>query len=64
MKVAYDGVIIGGGIVGLAVARELKKRIGKSLRLCLVEKEPQLGRIMFIKGRLFVPSPSLPSTFA
>jgi (S)-2-hydroxyglutarate dehydrogenase len=39
----YDVVIIGGGIVGLAVALEITKRFPR-LRLLLLEKEPQVGQ--------------------
>lgn len=40
----FDFVIVGGGIIGLAVGRELQKRTGSALRLCLVEKERSLGK--------------------
>jgi (S)-2-hydroxyglutarate dehydrogenase len=39
----YDVVIIGGGIVGLAVAREITKRFHR-LRLLLLEKESRVGQ--------------------
>jgi L-2-hydroxyglutarate oxidase LhgO len=40
----FDLVIVGGGIIGLAVGRELQKRAGSALRLCVVEKERYLGK--------------------
>jgi (S)-2-hydroxyglutarate dehydrogenase len=39
----YDVTIIGGGIVGLAVAREITQRFPR-LRLLLLEKEDRVGR--------------------
>jgi L-2-hydroxyglutarate oxidase len=39
----HDAVIVGGGIVGLAVALEITKRFPR-LRLLLVEKEDRVGR--------------------
>src|ERR1700674_3735223 len=39
----YDVTIIGGGIVGLAVALEVTKRFPR-LRLLLLEKEDRVGR--------------------
>ncbi len=39
----YDVVIVGGGIVGLAVALEITKRF-RQLRLLLLEKEAGVGR--------------------
>jgi (S)-2-hydroxyglutarate dehydrogenase len=39
----YDVVIVGGGIVGLAVALEITKRFPR-LRLLLLEKEPRVGQ--------------------
>jgi len=39
----YNVVVIGGGIVGLAVAREITKRF-PALRLLLVEKEDRVAR--------------------
>jgi L-2-hydroxyglutarate oxidase len=39
----YDCVIIGGGIVGLSTAWQLKQRQPKS-RILLLEKESQVGR--------------------
>src|SRR5580704_12593972 len=39
----HDIVIIGGGIVGLAVALEITKRFPR-LRLLLLEKEDRVGR--------------------
>lgn len=40
--VLYDLVVVGGGIVGLATAREVAMRHPK-MRIALVEKEKQLG---------------------
>src|ERR1700758_1374857 len=39
----YDVVIVGGGIVGLAVALEITRRFPR-LRLLLLEKENDVGR--------------------
>src|ERR1035438_7082398 len=39
----HDVIIVGGGIVGLAVALEITKRFPR-LRLLLVEKEDRVGR--------------------
>ena len=39
----YDTIVIGGGIVGLAIARELLSRDPKQ-RIAIFEKEPELGR--------------------
>ena len=39
----YDVVIVGGGIVGLAVALEITRRF-RRLRLLLLEKEDRVGR--------------------
>jgi (S)-2-hydroxyglutarate dehydrogenase len=39
----YDLVIVGGGLVGLATAREFLKR-QPGLRLALLEKEPEISR--------------------
>src|SRR6201997_4424657 len=39
----YDVIIIGGGIVGLAVALEITRRFSR-LRLLLLEKENDVGR--------------------
>ncbi len=36
----YDAAIIGGGVVGCAVARELSRY---DLRICLIEKEKEIG---------------------
>lgn len=41
----YDLVIVGGGIVGLATARETATR-HPNMRIALVEKEKQLGMCM------------------
>jgi L-2-hydroxyglutarate oxidase LhgO len=38
---SYDFVVIGGGIVGLTIARELSRR--KAGSICLLEKEPEFG---------------------
>ena len=38
----YDLVIVGGGIVGLATAREISLR-HSSLRIAVVEKENKIG---------------------
>lgn len=40
----YDVVIVGGGIVGMAVARELALR-HRNFKLAVVEKENQLGKL-------------------
>jgi L-2-hydroxyglutarate oxidase LhgO len=39
----YDTIVIGGGIVGLAIARELLSR-DPNQRIAIFEKEPELGR--------------------
>ena len=39
---AYDIVVIGGGIVGLATARDLLKR-RPGLKLAILEKEPEIA---------------------
>lgn len=39
----YDAAIIGGGVVGCAVARELSRY---DLRICLIEKEKEIGSRM------------------
>lgn len=39
---AYDIVIVGGGIIGCATARELVQRHSK-LKVAIVEKENKLG---------------------
>jgi len=41
-KHAYDVVIVGGGIVGAATAREIQTRY-PMLKLALVEKEADFG---------------------
>ena len=41
----YDLVVVGGGIVGLATARETSLR-HPNMRIALVEKEKQLGKYM------------------
>ena len=40
----YDVAIVGGGIVGLATAKELKKR-NPNLNCIVLEKEDSLGKI-------------------
>jgi L-2-hydroxyglutarate oxidase len=40
---SYDVVVVGAGIVGLAVARELLSR-RPGLRLAVVDKEPEVAR--------------------
>jgi len=42
MKISYDVIIAGGGIIGLAVARSLLLEKPK-LRVLVIEKEPELG---------------------
>ncbi len=42
MPLKYDIVIVGGGIVGLTLARELAMR--KTGRIAVLEKEPEVGR--------------------
>lgn len=42
MTEAYDIIVIGGGIVGLSVAREVTRQFPR-LRLALVEKEARVG---------------------
>lgn len=42
MTEAYDIIVIGGGIVGLSVAREVTRQFPR-LRLALVEKETRVG---------------------
>src|SRR5439155_8692739 len=37
-----DFLVVGGGVVGLSIARELKQRFGDA-RIALVEKEPECG---------------------
>lgn len=39
----YDTIVVGGGIVGLAIARELLSRDPKQ-RIAIFEKEPELGK--------------------
>ena len=51
-KGCYDLVIVGGGIVGLATARELALRY-PGMKLVLLEKEQSLGRM--IKKCIKVP---------
>jgi L-2-hydroxyglutarate oxidase LhgO len=40
---SYDALVIGGGIVGLAFAREAQRRFPR-LRFAVLEKEPDVGR--------------------
>ena len=40
---SYDFIIIGAGIVGLTIARELKYS-SKSLRILIIEKEKEIGQ--------------------
>lgn len=40
----FDFLVIGGGIVGLTIARELQNRMPPTTRILVVEKEPELGR--------------------
>ncbi len=44
----YDYVVIGAGIIGLTIARELHRRFPLS-RICILEKEPQVA--MHASGR-------------
>jgi L-2-hydroxyglutarate oxidase LhgO len=37
-----DFLVVGGGVVGISIARELKRRFGDA-RIALVEKEPECG---------------------
>ncbi len=41
----YDLVVVGGGIVGLATARETALRY-PHMKIALVEKEPRLGIVI------------------
>lgn len=43
MPETFDYIVVGGGIVGLTVARELRKR-HPAASIALLEKEPELGR--------------------
>ncbi len=43
MTIETDVLIIGGGIIGLSVARELEQRFGGSLKIVVAEKEGQIG---------------------
>lgn len=43
MPTTYDHVIVGVGIMGLALARELRRR-EPGAKICMLEKEPQLGK--------------------
>ena len=40
--ITADFLVIGGGVVGLCIARELKERFRDS-KIALIEKEPQCG---------------------
>lgn len=44
----YDVAVVGGGIVGLATARELLLR-HPSLNFILLEKEKELGEFRFLR---------------
>lgn len=44
-----DFVVVGGGILGLSIALELKRRGGTATRVAVLEKEPQCG--MHASGR-------------
>ena len=48
----YDVTIVGGGIVGLATARELLLR-KPNLKLCVLEKENQLSMLLGLKIVMF-----------
>ena len=50
----YDLVVVGGGIVGLATARETAIR-HPNMRIALVEKEEQLGMYECVEFRPLVP---------
>ena len=39
-----DFLIIGGGIVGLSIARQLRSMHGQSVRITVLEKEPEVGQ--------------------
>lgn len=45
---SYDVAVVGGGIVGLATARELFLR-HPSLNFILLEKEKELGELRFLR---------------
>ena len=47
----YDAAIIGGGVIGCAVARELSRY---DLRICLIEKEKDIGSGMSRAGSAIV----------
>ncbi|MBT5399736.1 FAD-dependent oxidoreductase [bacterium] len=43
MKNYYDNIIIGGGIIGLSIAREIIKKNDSKTSILLIEKESKLG---------------------
>ena len=46
-------MVVGGGIVGMATARELKLR-HPNLQMAVVEKESELGMYIYLNDRLYV----------